>query len=407
MGGSCCGGRDGTFVVGSDAPMCPLASEVQDTSDCHVLCGAGGEGRYTLATRNFDEGEVVFQENPLLLVYTQLDPKWRAGMRAELLDLSRDCAWQYCMAVHCLSADDLPDPLPEGLEPLGDDALAKMRQLCGGDLADDGAPSELARTTVRHLVAASPGWDPPTGVLELGRKIDCLSALLSRNVFEIVDLSMRPPMGANALFYRVSFLNHGCAGMNSATWTWDATERCLVVKTRTVVAAGEELTISYIAQPWSHMATQARIRYLKQNYNFDCICRACTMPEEADSTRIVEYARMEVKPGTAPADQGSRLGKLLCRWMRDEGHAFAAEGGTGQAVCMDEESPEPHRAIPVVMPASGRRNGPLTEEDRVARILERCKGEGFDVNVEEALAALREDEGHVGKTMIKLRHRHR
>ena len=50
-----------------------------------------------------------------------------------------------------------------------------------------------------------------------------------------------------------------------------------MVKATRPVAKGEELTISYISKPWCDLARPARRKYLKQNFNFFCLCKAYSL----------------------------------------------------------------------------------------------------------------------------------
>eukprot|EP00913_Durusdinium_trenchii_P020017 g18815.t1 len=103
--------------------------------------------------------------------------------------------------------------------------------------------------------------------------------------------------------YRVSFFNHCCAGLSNATWTWSRAEG-LTVKTTRPVAAGEELTISYISKPWCDLARPARRRYLKQNFNFFCLCKACMAPTEPPSA-LTTSTSASTSASTTPPRPGA------------------------------------------------------------------------------------------------------
>merc|ERR1719203_1146388 len=126
-----------------------------------------------------------------------------------------------------------------------------------------------------------------------------------------MDLKARPPCGADAVFHRVSFLNHCCGGLNTASWVWNGGDGFMTVKTTRDVAGGEELTISYIGKPWSELAKPARRRYLKQNYNFTCLCRACTQTSAACKP-------VGESGGKSPSAGGKdKLALLLSRWLNE------------------------------------------------------------------------------------------
>ncbi|OLP84388.1 N-lysine methyltransferase SMYD2 [Symbiodinium microadriaticum] len=167
-------------------------------------------------------------------------------------------------------------------------------ELCGGEDAAAGSPSELAMLTAEHL-----------GEPALAHRIDEVAARVARNGFQVVDLESRPPAAGDALFHQVSFCNHCCAGLSNATWTWSASKG-LVLRATRAVSSGEELTISYIGKPWCDLARPARRRYLKQNFNFVCLCKACVNPDAAT--------------GVAPALQAPKANKLqglLLKWLTE------------------------------------------------------------------------------------------
>merc|ERR1712078_352284 len=120
----------------------------------------------------------------------------------------------------------------------------------------------------------------------MAKKIDRVASKAARNGFQVVNMKERPPTTFDGLFHRISFFNHCCASQNNASWVYDGSTRLLNVKATKDVAAGEELTISYIAKPWCDLAKPARQQYLRQNFNFVCLCKACTMqPKEAPASQ--------------------------------------------------------------------------------------------------------------------------
>jgi len=401
------------------------SEDVRTLLETRVLQYDDGRGSYTLAGRSFAKEELIFQEPALLLVYPSRDPPWRAALRVELKCVSADCAWQYCMAVHCLPPAQLPVPLPEGLKPLSEEARRRLLQLCGESPTADEAPSELAVVTARHLIELAAGdggrpFAPRGGADGLARALDGFASRLSRNAFEVTDLKARPPTAADAIFHRISFFNHCCAGGSTSTWTWNGGDGLLSVKTTGTVALDDELTISYIGRPWSHLSRQARRRYLKQNYNFDCLCKSCSQRSVARGPG--EHGSEEARGG-GPMEGGSKLVNLLRRYVHEEAMGEADDGGTtsdaspqsgataanggadgGAAAATAAVGSRSEAKATSLSSASPRAKAPLTEEGRLERVLQRCLGEGLlQVSAELALQALREEEGHVGKTMIKLR----
>jgi hypothetical protein len=263
------------------------APEFGPDAGTKALLSEDGRGNSTEALRAFAQGDVIFKEPPLALIYSMDDVPWLKAMREDLVKLNEACGWQYCVAVHCLTAEELPRPLPEGLVGMEAGARRQMEDLCGVDFPAELEPSDLAGAAARHLIAASrsaSGSMPATELLTLRRCLDSLAARVSRNGFQIMDLNRRPPTSADGLFHRISFFNHCCAGLNNASWTWDGKVGLLTVKASRAIAVGEELCISYIGKPWSELGKAARQKYLEQNFNFTvCVRRALCLPKKTRS----------------------------------------------------------------------------------------------------------------------------
>eukprot|EP00928_Gymnodinium_smaydae_P060017 TRINITY_DN4355_c0_g1_i2.p1 TRINITY_DN4355_c0_g1~~TRINITY_DN4355_c0_g1_i2.p1 ORF type:complete len:465 (+),score=140.77 TRINITY_DN4355_c0_g1_i2:71-1396(+) len=395
--------------------MAAAAGETQhDGAGTRVLRSEDGRGNSTLATRAFRKGDVLFREAPLALVYPSRDEPWLAAMRAELRTASEACAWQYCVAAFCLAPADLPAPPPPGLQPLAEEKRQQLLELCGNEEAEGPEPSELAWIATRHLLGASAAEAAAAGAngsaseddaqaTRLAETLEDIALRVSRNGFQIMDLKSRPPTSADGLFHRISFFNHCCAGLNNATWSYDGASGLLSVKAAADIEAGEELTISYIAKPWCDLAKAARRRYLKQNYNFVCLCKACTMPAGASA-----------RPGSTPGNAGSGkkkkagLAGLLERWMQDgdDVNAQSSPQADDDSDVKAATSPKAEASSVAPAPAGGQAQVP-TDEERLRRVLRRCADENLEVTDAEAAEALRSEDGHVGKTMIRLRKRQR
>jgi len=408
-------------------------------AETRVIQSEDGRGHATLASRDLASGEVLFREPPLATVAPSHDPPWLAQLRQELKVLSEACAWQYCVAVHCLSAQELPQPSPFGLVPLSEEALMKLQDLCGPELGDEDGlgPSELAVKSAEHVLQAAEAQSAGGSLDEawlctaaaasqssasaikdsannhsntlgkrdcaaewLANRLDDVAVRISRNGFQTMDMKSRPPLAADALFHRISFFNHCCASQNNASWTWSGPEGLLTVRTTREVAAGEELTISYIAKPWCDLARPARRRYLKQNFNFVCLCKACRQPSEPRCTASVREGAAEGDKGSGQATNGKLAGMLL-RWMRDGQDEEEGEEETGAGAAELELT----KASPVAAtkPDTAGAKAPLTDEDRVDRVLQRCAGEGLVASREDAALALQAEGSHVGKALIRLR----
>lgn len=352
-----------------------------------------GRGQSTVALKDFDAGEVLLREACLAVTFEASEAPWAAELRRKLKAMDGCCAWQYCLAVRCLSHDD---PVRwedfEGLEPLSAEGVCHLEELCGADAVDEtselSGASDLARCCLEHLKG------PP----ELAFRLDQLAGRVARNGFQVVDLRAKPPCPGDALFHRVSFFNHCCAGLSNATWTWSLADG-LTVKTSRKVLAGEELTISYISKPWCDLARPARRKYLKQNFNFVCLCKACVAPRD-------------VTPRDKPRPQDGQKGlaQLLLRWMKEGEDAEDAEDDgsdaattVGTCVQAPQDGPYAEDLVDAEVKQVKDPTVALSQEQRVERLLARCEKENLQVSTLEALEVLKLEEGHVGKSMIRLR----
>jgi len=372
------------------------STEVKDSTKkelfTKILVSDDGRGNATVALKAFAKGEEIFREIPLALVYAADDAPWLKEMRSELEKEDSVCAWQYCVAVHCLY-DELPRPGIDGLKPLSKDARLRLEELCGAPASmKEFEPSALALITSRHLLRKA-GMVGNCGRVTqneeiLAARLDALAARTSRNGFQIMDLTRRPPTSADGLFHRISFFNHCCLGMNNASWTWDGNKGVLVVKASRDIAEGEELTISYIAKPWCDLAKPARQRYLQQNFNFLCLCTACALSAEEE-----EKVQRQLGPQTEAAKgKSGKLGNLLTRWL-ERGKDSVGDDDVVLGASRAEAPPA----------KDTKPSGPLTDQDRLSRVLARCEKDGLSASHEQAQAALRAEDGHVGKTVIRLK----
>jgi len=371
-------------------------SVVSNVDATRVFHSEDGRGHATRALRDFAKGEIIFQEASLAAVYQTYDKPWRAALRKKLSAISEDCAWQYCVAVHCMTSGELPSPLPDGLCAMVKDDRRKLEELCGEEAEMDMEPSELAAATAEHLLVESASAAGSAGKCQwpadaqrelqdkrcqdavcqwMAKKLDSLASRVSRNGFQVANMKARPPTAFDGLFHRISFCNHCCASQNNATWSYDGVSHLLNLRTTKDVAAGEEITISYIAKPWCDLAKPARRQYLKQNYGFICLCKACTSPVDSS----------EVPVAPKPTD----LAGLISLWMK------------GERDDTSEDTDAPKVLVKKKDPAAVKE--PLTDEVRVERVLKRCREDSIPASTADVQKALEVEGGHVGKAIIRLR----
>merc|ERR1719215_67061 len=95
-------------------------------------------------------------------------------------------------------------------------------------------------------------------------------------------------------------------------------------------------------------------------------------------------------------EKANGLAGLLSRWMQDE----RDEPDTDVA---ENECSLPRQADSTPVNVVRETKKELTDEERVLRVVDKCKNEGLEVSISDAQAALEAESGHVGKTMIRLR----
>merc|ERR1719321_2120662 len=103
---------------------------VSNDDGTRIFRSEDGRGHATRALRDFVKGEILFQEPALAAVYPTYDKPWLAALRKKLNAITGDCAWQYCVAVHCMTSGELPSPLPDALRPMERDDRSKFEELC-------------------------------------------------------------------------------------------------------------------------------------------------------------------------------------------------------------------------------------------------------------------------------------
>lgn len=391
-----------------------------------------GRGRWAKAARGLAKGHVLFREPALSLVHPGRDAPWLRQLREDLAVHDRPDTWCYVQALCTLSVEEVPQPVPAGLEPLSAAQRAQVEDLCG-----EAEAAGLGMTCAEHLLRAiessgavrPPAAAPPDAPLKdwLAGLINRLAAKVHRNAFEVLDASFTPQEVGTGLFPCVSLFNHRCVGSN-CEWSFKGAERLMELRTGRAVAAGEELSLSYLSKPWCDLARNARRAYIRQHLGFDCLCPACigdepgreaqcelSRPSNLSSllTRWLKDEADEEEPARVPqgdAELSQRLERLLGRCQEEEcagvtreeaERALIQEGGhVGRAMQLlrsarvGAEASECSQAKPEI-----------SDEERADRVLARCRTEALlaDVKREEAHAALGATEGHVGKALIHLR----
>ncbi|KAH9969623.1 hypothetical protein BC827DRAFT_1120253, partial [Russula dissimulans] len=96
--------------------------------------------------------------------------------------------------------------------------------------------------------------------------------------------------GSNVgLFPTMARLNHGCSGAFNSVYSWREREGVLVVYALKDIRYGEELLNSYFR---TLQTRHERRRYLKQRYDFHCMCTYCTLPDEESKASDIRLTTM-------------------------------------------------------------------------------------------------------------------
>jgi len=263
--------------AGGDVPF-----EVAATAD---------RGMAAFAARPLAAGEPVLDEAPLMRLRFQGDPT------EDVLGVARAFG---------------------ELSPAAREALLG---LCG-------LPPELASFGLMTALSLCPPKEAelPPGVT--AAELRQLVGIVDCNVQRVVDIDT---VARNweaevscGLYERCSRFNHSCAPNLSRRFTADGRVQ---LRTSRAVAAGEELTISYLGDAELLQSTERR-RFQLQPYGFTCDCPRCAAPEDpARAFRCPSCGPGEVFAGAGGADLAGRrcgsCGEAVC--AGDAARALAGE----------------------------------------------------------------------------------
>mmetsp|Transcript_106395 Transcript_106395/g.297920 ORF Transcript_106395/g.297920 Transcript_106395/m.297920 type:complete len:485 (+) Transcript_106395:79-1533(+) len=472
MGAKCCAEREVPEGPQLSAQLW-LAKNTRETEDLRVVfCSI--RGYLTLAKRPFSAGDIVIRELPISFLFPHRDPPWLALARQELELESPGCAWHFCLAAHCLAEADLPLLPPVGLHHLDSEEAAKVTEISADCAAMDvmAEASAAASMTARHITKAAcrlsgQAAEAIQEELRLARRLQAVAAGVASHGFRVVDRTARPPLQADALFYRGSFVNCCSAGAHSAAWAFDSARKTLMVRTRRALDVGEELTFALASKPW-----------LAAPEDRACACTACCQARGREPRKSVTWAGAEMRyfSGSTEDDEGStasegaetpaatpaartadpeprgveseRAQAAGCGAVEAEAPGECEEDG-GEEGKQPEAEQRPASTSPVPLGEAGAsvESGPrasvesepraplsgfardrgndgnqqrpmdssaiatdsmsavvsMSEDMRMLRLLRRCKCEGAVVPREVAERILREEGGNVGRAMSSLR----
>jgi len=251
--------------------------------------------------------------------------------------------------------------------------------LCG-HLDEDVLPTDLAIAAAGHFLRASgDGTINEPEVEALAKCIERAARRISRNAFQILNVKLRPPTVGEGLGHRMSFVNHCCGAMHNSTWIYHSGRNLLMLKAVKPIKAGDELSITYIAKPWSVMGKAARQMYLEKAYGFTCLCKVCSQPAS------------ECAP-CSDSERPKDLTTLLKLWMQ--------KGDPSKNTESDDDNADASKPAPAPKP---KFTGPVDDEERVNRVLARLRHEGREVTRDMVVEALEAEGNHVGKAVIRLK----
>eukprot|EP00927_Polykrikos_kofoidii_P036448 TRINITY_DN30773_c0_g1_i2.p1 TRINITY_DN30773_c0_g1~~TRINITY_DN30773_c0_g1_i2.p1 ORF type:complete len:591 (-),score=123.65 TRINITY_DN30773_c0_g1_i2:73-1845(-) len=234
--------------------------------DGAIFCErAEGKGRILKSARAYEQGDVIFSDMPLSTVN---EPAKNAAFD-ELCDLCRANSfplpplWYWC-ALKSLTDEELG--ANGRWEPLERVFQQRLLLLDHGDIAE---PSEAVVAIAAQFLPASV---PP---LQLENLVNCW--LKNAFVGKVDGLTV---------FFFSSLMSHSC--LPSAVWHYDVSGN-FVLKARRGIAAGEEVTVSYLSEAELLFHASARRRLLSDSKQFWCTCERCVGAE--DDTRGVRCDR--------------------------------------------------------------------------------------------------------------------
>ncbi|KAJ7165832.1 hypothetical protein C8R46DRAFT_996914 [Mycena filopes] len=100
--------------------------------------------------------------------------------------------------------------------------------------------------------------------------------ILSQNAIAVADPLPGSYTGQHKVLGRdVSRINHSCTP--NVELTWDPASFTVSIHSKTRIAQGEELFLSYSTEP---LERSERLQMLSEHYEFDCTCPLCSLPDD-------------------------------------------------------------------------------------------------------------------------------
>ncbi|CAK4079874.1 unnamed protein product [Aphanomyces euteiches] len=238
------------------------------------------KGRYVIATRPHQPGEIVFQDEAFVFASCKAESflKSKQATFAQLLD-SNESANDFHPNMHNLFFNLLSTM--RGLDMIGEVDRAKcilksvtkflqnpssLDNMLSLSYANEAACLDTAQQLIKRFPAVFTQVTAPTLAKIIG--------VLSTNSHELETL------GGTGLFLSACLMEHNCYANCSFT-TFEST---LWVTAIRPIQVNEPLSIDY--GNMFYRPLQERQEHMQQGYGFTCVCRACT--EFPDKTRAYQ-----------------------------------------------------------------------------------------------------------------------
>jgi len=227
-----------------------------------------GKGRALLAARSFSEGEVILTEEPLNIVHEARDDEAfvRLSEMCEENGFDHSALWYWCALRSLTAAEAGPG---RAWEPLDAQRQGQLLLLHRGEVTD---PSGAVLRVHAEFAPAL------TDTLQLERLLQAWV----HNAFAVLGAAPTYESG-HALFFLPSFISHSC--LPNAIW-YLTVDGSFVLVARRAVAAGDEVTLSYLSEAELLGPAPARP-----------ICTTRTAAREARGCRAGAVLRLRAKRG--------------------------------------------------------------------------------------------------------------
>lgn len=228
-------------------------------SDTVRVGRARGKGRVLYASQDFEPGERILLESPLVEVRVQKSaPAYRALLRLQDEGALEYPPFFYWASLCTLTAADVTGAYLAPWPTVPAYSQAQALELHMFDVV------EPSPSFVRVVAALWPPGSGPDPVL--------LERLLQSWAYNSFDCSYDGEAGG-VIYLAVAMISHSCSP--NAAWHQDEEDSFILIA-RAPIACGEEITLSYLSQEELCRPTPERRRILAASKAFHCSCERCS-----------------------------------------------------------------------------------------------------------------------------------